>query len=163
MNESAAPAIPYIPTGHPVRRFVIGVIVIAALLGIVWWSGIGRPQISAQLGYTNREAGHEGATITLTNDGPTTVKLRGASFEDPRLDGETVELPADALAGGETVEIELRFTAACTPTPSGGYYIPLRVTARTALAVDRTITAGDIAGIGDFVCGTDVADEVGVG
>jgi hypothetical protein len=147
-QPSSVETVPYVPPGHPVRRFVVALALAAALLGLVWWSGIGRPRISID----RVEASPEGATLTLSNDGRGSLELRALTFEDPRLEGETVELPPGSLGGGESVQLVVRFTAACTPTPSGGYYVPLRVTAHTAIGLDRTITAGDVATIGDLVC-----------
>ena len=157
MNEPAAATVPYVPSGHPVRRFVVGIALIAALLGAVWWSGIGRLSLTVEVIETSPEV----ATIIVTNSSLTSVDLRNASFEDPRLEGESVELSDETLAGGEAIEVTVRFAAACTPTPPGGYYVPLRITAETVLGLDRTVSAGGIATIGDLVCGTDVTDEVG--
>lgn len=151
MNQpSPTQTVPYIPPGHPVRRFVVAIAVVAALLGVAAWSGIGRPHLSIVL----IEADAERATVTLTNDGRAPLELRELSFEDPRLEAETVDVPQGSLSGGESVELVVRFQSICTPAPSGGYYIPLRVTARTALGLDRTITAGNVSTIGDLVCGT---------
>jgi hypothetical protein len=155
----SAATLPYVPPGHPVRRFVVAIVVLAALLGIVWWSGVGRPRLSVEV----REVGPGGATIILTNDARTRIDLRAASFEDPRLDGETIDLPSRSLSGGQLVEVTVSFTPLCTPTPPGGYYLPLRVTVHTALGLDRTVDAGNLATIGDLACdaGADVPDEDG--
>ena len=138
----------------PVRRFVIGVGVIAALLGIVWWSGIGRPSLSVEV----TEVSPEGATIILTNDGRTRIDLREASFEDPRLDGEAIDLPDRSLSHGQLVELTVRYTAVCTPAPPGGYYLPLRMEVHTAAGFDRTVTIGNLSTIGDLACDVPVSD-----
>jgi hypothetical protein len=153
----------YVPAGHPVRRFVLGIAVVAALLGAVWWSGIGRPLLRVEV----REVRPDGATVALTNEGRTTIELRAVAFEDPRLDGESVELPTGSLSSGESVDVRVTYSLQCSPAPDGGYYVPMRVTARTAVGLERTVTAGGVdssngvAVIGDLAC--DTADDGGAG
>lgn len=127
----------------------MAIALVAAALGVVWWSGIGAPRISIAF----VEANPERAILTVANDGRAAIDLRDATFDDPRLEGETVELPADAIGGGESVELVVRYLATCPPTPKSGYYIPLRITADTVLGLGRTITAGEVGTIGDHVCG----------
>lgn len=153
MNEAASTqTVPYVPPGHPVRRFVVAIAVVAALLGVVWWSGIGNPHLTIAV----IEAGPDGATLLVTNDGRASLDLRALSFDDPRLEGETVDLPRDSISGGASVELAVRFRSLCTPEPQGGYYVALLVTAHTAIGLDRTVSISNVSTIGDLACEVDL-------
>jgi hypothetical protein len=149
VNEpTSTQTLPYVPPGHPVRRFVVAIAVVAALLAVVWWSGIGRPDLSVQW----RTAGPNSATLVLTNESRSSLDLHEVSFEDPRLEGETVDLPEGSLSGGESLELVVRYQAICTPAPPGGYYLPLRVTAETAIGLERTVNIGNVSTVGNLAC-----------
>lgn len=145
---SPRPTAPYVPAGHPVRRFVVGIVVVAVALGALWWSGMGSPRLRVRM----TQADASSAVLVVANDSPTAVELRAADFDDPRLDGETVELPDERLQGGQELEVVVRFTSICLPTPPGGYYIPLDLTVRTAAGLERTVNAGNVADLADAVC-----------
>lgn len=141
-------AAPFVPTGHPVRRFVTAMVVLSALLAAVWWSGVGHPRLAVRV----LDAGPDGAVVVLENEGPTSVEVRSISWDDPRLDSEAIALPASELGGREEVELVASFQLVCAPTPPGGYLLPATVTVRTAAGLERVVDAGDLAAVGDRAC-----------
>lgn len=153
MTDHAPTLTTYAPTGHPVRWFVMALGLATLLLGGVWWSGVGRPRVSVEV----TEARPDGATLLLTNAGRAPIELNGLSFDDPRLEGESASVPGVDLGADESVEVLVRYTATCTPAPPGGYYVPIEIDARTAIGLDRTVSAGSIALVGDSVCGDEAA------
>jgi len=152
---------PYVPTGRPVRRFVVAQVVLVALFGALWWSGLVAPRLGLgdrANGSYELASGRATATVTLRNESPAAVEVLGASLGDGRVpvasmrvDGRDVGTHGEQLAGGQSATVVIEFY--CRPSP-GEERSParpsvstrglLRVTVRTPMGLERTRTAGPV-------------------
>jgi hypothetical protein len=149
----------YLPTGRPVARFVIAQVVVAVLLGALWWTGLAAPRLSLREsdGSYNTVSGRTTATVQLRNLSPLAVEVRRASLGDGRLTLDSVTVDGRELAGasgripgGETATMVLVYT--CLPGAGNGAPSPpsprgptmrLHLTVGTPVGLERT-RAGSI-------------------
>lgn len=118
---------------HPVRWFVGAISGVAAMLLVLWWSGLANPRLEVEA--ANPEALGGQVTVDITNNGPFpasvvgTVPLQG--------DGGSVPLaaPVDVPGGGQA-EATVPASADC------GYHtlkILVRLEVRTAIGIHRSV------------------------
>jgi len=151
----------YVPTGRPVRRFVVAQVALATLFGALWWSGLVAPRLglgSKANGSYELASGRATATLTLRNASPFAMEVLGASLggggvpvATVRLDGRDVSTNGERLAGGHSATLVIEFNCRPIPgeernpaTPSVSTRAPLRVTVRTPMGLKRTRTAGSV-------------------
>jgi hypothetical protein len=106
-----APTTAFVPTGNPVRRFVLALVLSAAACLVLWWSAALSPRLVVSPEQYNLVT-HEGV-VRVTNDGPTAVEVDGVRI-DP----------------GDTEAIDVQVPECGTP---------MRLRARTVLGVTRTV------------------------
>ena len=133
-EATASPATTYIPTGHPVRRFVVLLAALAVLAAGLWWSGALAPRVVRLGGYASvfdaaTTTGH--VTVAIRNRGPVAVRVDGLGIRGDgyTLVGAEVAVPdsdPDAspdpglqpfrsfdLGPGEIAEVMVRFESVC--------------------------------------------------
>lgn len=130
------------PSGHPVRRAVIGLVVLTALIVAVWWAGLASPRID-MVGHNGSydELTHEGsANVTVVNDGPLAIEIVGVEapteFHDFRLP-EQVRIDA-----GEQAEVLVEGTIDCA-APIEFDRVPFDLVVRTAVGIERRMSDAD--------------------
>lgn len=122
MNETDV----FIPTGHPVRRFVVALAVTAVGLFGFWAVGLGAPRIEVTEGVSqhNTVTGEGVQTVELTNEGQfpvTVVEIRGDGPVVPR------PLPDVRIGAGETVSLDIAFDVQCIEEGPTGIGLSFRV------------------------------------
>lgn len=148
-------------TSHPVRSFVIGLIVLALILLALQWSGTVNPQLSVSAGSSGNTSQREAYEILqVTNSGAFPVEVIGGRWSVPgRVEphlfvgppGETIDpqasyedvsspdfRPVD-IAAGEQRSFMVRLSPSCADDagsdPDEG---ELRLVVRTSLGITRT-------------------------
>ena len=105
-------AVAFVPTGHPVRRFVVAIVALAITCLVVWWSAVLMPRITVDVEQFNIVT--RDGVLLVTNDGPTPVDVDGVRVEP-----------------GETARVAAVVPAECEA--------PIRVRARTVAGITRTV------------------------
>jgi len=82
---------PYVPPGHPVRRFVVAVVGVGTAALLLWWSALVAPRLdAAPVSGQAKVASHVGILrVELANRAPTPVDIRSAHVD---ADGFTSHL-----------------------------------------------------------------------
>ena len=131
----------FVPTGDPVRRFVLALAALGVAATALWVSGLAAPRLAVVS--AEPAAGQQGTLVVrLRNDGPLPVEVRTIRFRDERLAATAVRPVGVDLSGGEVATFEVDYTVDCgagTGPPSAR----LMVTVSTPLGLDRTRDAGD--------------------
>lgn len=150
----------YVPTGRPVRRFVVAQVVLAVLFAALWWSGLVAPRLGSRLRSTgpyDRASGQVTAKLDLHNTSPVAVEVRSVTLGDGRLkvdsvqvNGRDIATGGHRLAGGGVATMVIEF--ACRPAEDddrlGGprpVWIGLEITVRTPIGLERTRPAGRVS------------------
>jgi hypothetical protein len=150
-----------VAVGRLVRRFAIAQVVLAALFGTLWWSGVVAPRVSlgsASSGSHDPVTGRTTAEVHLRNASPFAVTIRGAALPDENLtvdsahvDGVDVALGGRRLAAGAEATMLIEFT--CRPTtgddrpsatPPPPTWTGVEIEATTPLGLERSHTVGTI-------------------
>jgi len=156
---------PVVPTGRPVRRFVLVVGVISAVCILVWWVAVFAPRLSVVAARTTPDGGGRGATLAfvLRNEGPIPFDLVGVSADYPGIELAAVQVGGRDLDTGGfrvegTVRVEAEVRVDCgrlrgdNPDPALSYTDEqLRVTVRAPAGVERTRTVRAFAAA-NLVC-----------
>ncbi len=158
MTDPVAPAsaATFVPSGNPVRRFVVGVATIAGVFVVLWWTGLVAPRVNLAVDERFDAATNQGeAIVTAQNRG-----LLPATVEPPELRDIWSEPGADKVivrrtgvepgsevrvAGGGEVIFTVRFAVDChryhraVNTPQGvpGPALDVRLRAEGPLGGDR--------------------------
>jgi hypothetical protein len=150
---TAAPAEAFVPTGNPVRRFLIVLGSIALLAGLLWASALAAPRLSVSVEPKQLHDGinppRRGAlTFGLHNEGPFAIELRAVQSDNAAVEVANVRVDGRPLSerhrigGGATAVLTARFAVDCTKSPlaSDGYVSDgqVLVTVATAVGVRRT-------------------------
>jgi len=131
----------FVPTGNPVRRFVLALAAVGVAASALWFSGLAAPRLA--LLSADPAAGRQGTLVVrLRNDGPLRVEVRGIRFRDERLGvGPARPLGVD-LGGGDSATFEVDYTIDCGAGTAPSL-ARLMVTVATPLGIERTRNVGD--------------------
>ncbi len=135
----------FVPSGHPVRRFVLALIGLTVVFAALWWSALAAPRLSAGTDASG-DADKGTLQVVLANQGPFAVEVRQLSLPDGRIavgavsaDGHDLASGPVTLAGGRTASFDVNYTVDCEAT--GNHPAPavaVRVTVTTPLGIERT-------------------------
>jgi len=159
---------PLLPTGRPVRRFVLVVGVISAVCIGVWWMAVFAPRLSVVATNTTPDDGGRDATLTfvLRNEGPLPFDLVGESADYPGIELAAVrvgghDLDTGALRVEGTVRVEAEVRVDCGrlrgDNPDPAFYSTeeqLRVTVRAPAVVERTRTVRTFSAVNSLTSRT---------
>ena len=131
----------FVPTGNPVRRFVLALAAIGVAASAVWLSGLAAPRLAVVS--AEPAAGWQGTLVVrLRNDGPLPVEMRTIRFPDKRLGAGVVRPAGVELSGGEVATFEVDYTLDCG-AGVGPASARMIVTVATPLGLHRTRNVGD--------------------
>lgn len=127
----------FVPSGHPVRRFVTWMTAIAALAVAAWWAGVFAPRVSAGSWSSqwNAAADAGSTTVEVHNHAPLAARVVGASFTAPEC--YVASGPTSAVVGGRTTGTVVVLVQATCTEPSGS---DLRLRVRTPSGLARVVT-----------------------
>lgn len=153
MTDLAAHAPAYAPPGHPVRRFLLGLAVLAAALMALSWSGLIAPRLAvvAERATADTGAGRGTMSLSLRNDGPLGIDVVRVGVADGRVtigpvrvDGADLARHAARLGGGRTARLELRYAVDCARLRRGSDRpLPVKITLRTPIGIEVGHTVAD--------------------
>ncbi len=158
MSAPMTEATPFVPSGHPVRRFVVVLTAMCAALAALWWSGLANPRLSVSHAQStfDEDAGRGTLRAQMRNETRSAVELSGVTFDDPWIHLQSAQIAgADierrpSLRAHDTASLELTFTVDCAALaepqrldPTGTIYSDelLRVRAQATMGGQRTRTA----------------------
>jgi len=130
MTVSEAETESFVATGHPLRRFLVVLGLLAGSCVALWWAGLAAPRLSAGAGEGRFDTATGRGTLALAlhNDGPLAFEVRGFAADYDgiqlnrvRVDGHDVSTgPAD-VPGGRTVRVEAELTVDCARLRAGSF------------------------------------------
>ena len=151
----------FVPTGHPVRRFVSVLAAIAALCALTWWSGLAAPRLTSASSTSqyDREVGRGTVSFRVRNATPLRVNVVGVTTDDLRVNIRAVRVGGRDLAqgtvglgGGADVDIEVDYAGDCRQPHPPGYQPPLRLVVRTLPGLERSVTVVDWIELAGLAC-----------
>lgn len=150
----------FVPTGHPVRRFVIVLAAICAICAITWWSGLAAPRLTATPPTSQYDHAVEQGTVRfrVRNATPLRVDVIGVTVGDPRIEIRTVRAGGKdlatggvALGGGAVVTLEVDYAGDCV-LPHPPLARPMRLLVSTVLGLERSHTVVDAVELIGLAC-----------
>ncbi len=135
----------FVPSGHPVRRFVQALLGLIIAFSALWWSALAAPRLTAVI---DPRGGPDTGTleVALVNQGPFSVKVRDLSLPDGRIavhavssGGHDLASGTVTLAGGKTASFEMEYSVDCAAPARA---IAVRATVTTPLGIERTRSVG---------------------
>lgn len=149
MTDVAVTRPVFVPSGRPVRRFVVAQLLLALLFGALWWSGLTAPRLNASTESTTYDErnGVVTARVRVFNNAPLTEEVRSvavgdepAMLESVRVDGRDSAGGARRIAGGGAASMIVEFPCRFDDDA----FQPLRLTVRTPIGVNRTRVVGTV-------------------
>ena len=147
----------FVPSGHPVRRFVLVVTAICAVLALVWWSGFANPRVTVShvASTYDEETGRAVVRAEVRNANRSALELHAATLDDPWLQVRSARFAGNdiqrrpTLGAHDAEELELTFSVDCVALaeqqrldPRGTIYSDelLRIRVQAVLGGQRTRT-----------------------
>lgn len=130
---------------RPVRRFVAALIVAVVAVGLIWWTGLLAPRLTAETSAGQFDLASQTGVLELEirNETPTPVRIQdadllgGADLQAASVDGEDLD-HRPKIAGRSASILRLEYRAdTCLAEPSGNA-IGLRLDVRTVVRITRT-------------------------
>ena len=131
----------FMPTGTPVRRFVLALAAVGVAASAVWFSGLAAPRL-AVVSAEPAAGRHRTLVVHLRNHGRLPVEVRTIRFRDDRIGAAAVRPVGLDLSGGDVATFEVDYTVDCG-AGSGPASARMMVTVATSLGLHRTRDVGD--------------------
>jgi hypothetical protein len=121
---TSATATGFVPSGHPVRRFVAGLAAVAAVFVALWWTGLVAPRLELSVDDRFDPGARQGeAVVTVRNQAPLPATVEPPELRD-RWGGSSAEeivvrqtgVTPDhemRVEGGSVATFTVRFTVDC--------------------------------------------------
>lgn len=134
------------PSGRPVRRAVIALVLLFGLIIALWWSGLAAPrlQFDGASGSYDESTQHAESIQYITNHGPLPVEIVGVEAIDPLHE---FTLPDHVrIEAGEQAEVPFEASIDCD-AEIVEQSVPFRMIVRTSLGLERRVTRTGWSGI----------------